>query len=96
MSTNSLQRICSLSRSRDRTTNLKRQTWTVASDSDLPSDVSVETASHPGCWLIPITVEGIRTLALIDTGASVSVMDRPWYQKVQLVSCLHLQMQETP
>ena len=44
------------------------------SDSDLPSDISVETESHPGCWLIPVTVEGVKTLALIDTGASVSMM----------------------
>ncbi len=46
----------------------------VSSDSDLHSDVSVATASHQGCWLIPITVEGVRTLALVDTGASVSMM----------------------
>ncbi len=65
------------------------------SDSDLPSDISVETASHPGCWLIPITVEGVQTLALLDTGASVSMMGRPLYQKVQ-VSRLRLQMQDTP
>ena len=68
----------------------------MTSDSDLPSDVSVETASHLGCWLIPITVQGVRTLALLDTGASVSMMGRPLYQKVEQVSHWHLQMQETP
>ncbi len=59
-------------------------------DSDLPSNVSVETAIHPGCWLIPITVEGVQTLALLDTGASVSMKGRPLYQKVQQVSRLRL------
>ncbi len=68
----------------------------MTSDSDLPSDVSVDTASHPGCWLIPITVEGVQTLALLDTGASVSMMGRPLYQKVQQVSRLRLQTQDTP
>ncbi len=68
----------------------------MTSDSDLPSDVSVDTASHPRCWLIPITVEGVQTLALLDTGASVSMMGRPLYQKVQQVSRLRLQMQDTP
>ena len=68
----------------------------MTSDSDLPSDVSVDTASHPGCWLIPITVEGVQTLALLDTGASVSMMGRPLCQKVQQVSRLRLQTQDTP
>ncbi len=90
------QRIRSQSRSKDRKHNSKGQTWTMTSDSDLPSDVSVETASQPRCWLIPITVEGVQTLALLDTGASVSMMGRPLYQKVQQVSRLCLQMQDTP
>ncbi len=56
----------------------------------------METESHPGCWLIPITVEGIKTLALIDTGASVSMMGRPLYHKVQQVSQMRLETQDTP
>ncbi len=84
------------SRSKDRTHNPKGQTWTVLCDSDLPSDVSVEIASHLGCWLIPITVEGIRALALIDRGASVSMTGRPLYKKVQQISRLCLQTQEMP
>ncbi len=83
-------------RSKDQKHNSKGQTWTMTSDSDLPSDVSVETASHLGCWLIPITVEGIQTLALLDTGASVLMMGRPLHQKVQQVSRLRLQTQDTP
>ncbi len=80
------QRIHSQSRSKDRKHDSKGQTWTMTSDSDLPSDVSVETPSHLGYWLIPITVEGVQTLALLDTSASVSMMGRPLYQKVQQVS----------
>ncbi len=91
-----LLRVHSKSRSRDRTNYPQQQPWTLTSDSDLLSDISVETESHSGCWLIPITVEGIKTLALTDTGASVSVMGRPLYQKVQQVSQLRLQMQDTP
>ncbi len=70
----------------------------MTSDSDLPSDVSVENASHPGCWLIPIKAEGIQTLALLDTDVydTVSMMGRPLYQKVQQVSHLLLQTQDTP
>ncbi len=89
-------RVHSQSRSRDQTSYPQRQPWTLTSDSDLPSDVSVETESHPGCWLIPITVEGIKTLALIDTGASVSMMGRPLYHKVQQVSQMRLETQDTP
>ena len=85
------QRVRSQSRSRDRASYSQWQAWTLTSDSDLLSDVSVETASHPGCWLIPITVESIKTLALIDTGASVSMMGRPLYQKVQQVRQVRLQ-----
>ncbi len=50
----------------------------------------------PGCWLIPITVKGINTLALIDTGASVTMMGRPLYQKVQQVLALKLQTHDMP
>ncbi len=72
------------SRSTVRASNARQQTWTFSSDSDLPSDVSVETASHSGCWLIPITLEGVKTLALIGTSASVSMIGRPLYQKIQM------------
>ncbi len=89
-------RVRSQSRSRDRTNYPQWQPWILTSDSDLPSDVSLETESHPGCWLIPITVEGIQTLVLIDTGASVSMMGWPLYQKVQHVSQMRLEMQDTP
>ncbi len=89
-------RVHSQSRSRDRINYPQWQPWTLTSDLDLPSDISVETKSHPGCWLIPITVEGIKTLALIDTGASMSMMGRHLYQKVQQVSQMRLQTQDTP
>ncbi len=39
--------------------------------SDILSDANREIVSHPGCWLIPVMVDGIDTLAVIDTGASV-------------------------
>ncbi len=48
--------------------------------------------SHGYYWVGP----GLQTLALLDTGASVSMMGRPLYQKVQQVSRLCLQTQDTP
>ncbi len=60
------------------------------------SDVNGGAVSHPGCWLIPVTVEGIETLALIDTGVSVSMLGRPLYQKIKQLKQLTLQTQETP
>ena len=62
----------------------------------MASDDSTGSASHPGCWLIPITVEGVNTLALIDTGASVTMMGRPLYQKVQQARALKLQTHDMP
>ncbi len=93
--TSATERVHSQSRSKSRLDTSRQQKRTLSSDSDLPSDVSVETASHPGCWFIPITVEGVKTLALIDTGASLSMMGRPLYQKIQQVSQMCLQMRET-
>ncbi len=46
--------------------------------------------------MVPVTVEGISTLALIDTGAEVTMMRRPLYQKVQQVHALKLQMHDIP
>ncbi len=89
-------RVCSRSRSRSRSGQSKRQPWALSSDSEVASDDSTGSTSHPGCWLIPITVEGISTLALIDTGASVTMMGWPLYQKVQQVSALKLQMHDMP
>ncbi len=60
------------------------------------SDLSDEVTRHPGCWLIPVAVEGIKTLALIDIGAPVTRMGCPLYEKMQKLWPLHLQMQEMP
>ncbi len=60
------------------------------------SDLSDEVTSHPGCWLISVAVEGVKTLALIDTEASVMMMDRPLYEKIQKLRPLHLQTREMP
>ncbi len=59
------------------------------------SDLSDDVTSHPGCWLILVAVEGVKTLALIDTGASVMMMGRPLYEKIHQLRPL-LQMQEMP
>ena len=59
-------------------------------------DDSTGSTSHPGCWLIPITVEGVNTLALIDTGASVTTMGWLLYQKVQQVCAMKLQTHDMP
>lgn len=45
----------------------------LSSDTDVASDDITGTANYPGCGLIPITVESINTLALIDVGALVEV-----------------------
>ncbi len=74
----------------------KPKTRASSSDSDGSSDTNGEAVSHPGCWLIPVTVEGIETLALIDTGASVSMLGRPLYQKIKQLKQLALQTQGTP
>ncbi len=60
------------------------------------SDLSEEVTSHPGCWLIPVAVEGIKTLALIDTGASAMMMGHPLYEKIQKLQPLRLQTHEMP
>ncbi len=83
-------RLCSRSRSRSRSGRSKQQPW------PLSSEDSTASTSHPGCWLIPITVEGVNTLALIDTGASVTMMGWPLYQKVQQVHALKLQTHDMP
>ncbi len=75
-------RVCSRSRSRSGSGQSKRQPWALSSDLGVASDDSTGSTSHPGCWLIPITVEGVNILALIETGASVTMMERPLYQKV--------------
>ena len=41
-------------------------------------------------------MEGITTLALIDTGASVTMIRCPLYEKIQKLRPLHLKMQEMP
>ncbi len=43
-----------------------------------------------------ITVEGVNTLVLIDTGASVAMMGWPLYQKVQQVRVLKFQTHNMP
>ncbi len=68
----------------------------LSSDSEVACNDSALSTSHPGCWLIPITVEGINTLGHIDTGASVTMMGRPLYQKVQQVRALKLQTHDMP
>ncbi len=73
----SLERVHSQSRSRDCSGKTRRSIWTLTSDSDVLSDLSDEVTSHPGCWLIPVTVEDVKMLALIDTGTSVMMMGHP-------------------
>ena len=89
-------RVYSQSRSRSRSGQSRRQPWVLFSDSEAASDDSTGSTTHPGCWLIPVTVEGINTLALTDTGASVTMMGRPLYQQVQQVHTLKLQTHDMP
>ncbi len=89
-------RICSWSRSRNRSGQSKRQPWPLSSDSEVANDDSTGSTSHPGCWLIHITVESVNTLALIDNRASVTMMGRLLYQKVQQARALKLQTHDMP
>ncbi len=75
------ERVHSQSRSRDRSGKTRCCTWTLTLDFDVLSDLSDEVTSHPGCWLIPVAVEGLKTLVLIDTGASVIMMGHPLYER---------------
>ncbi len=63
---------------------------------DVLRNLSDEVTSHLSCWLIPVAVEGIKTLVLIDTGASVMMMGHPLYEKIQKLRPLHLQTREMP
>ncbi len=60
------------------------------------SNLSDEAISYPGCCLILLAVEGIKTLATIDTGASVTMMGIPLYEKIQGLRPLCLKMQKIP
>ncbi len=80
----------------DHSGKTRRRTWTLTSDSDVLSDLSDDVTSHPGCWLILVAVEGVKTLALVDTGASVTMMGHPLYEKIQKLRPLRLQMREMP
>ncbi len=51
-------RVCSWSRSRSRSGQSKRQPWALYSDTEVASDDSTGSTSHPG--LIPITVKGVK------------------------------------
>ncbi len=72
------------------------KTVTLLSDSDVAGNDSIEITSQPGCWLIAITVKGVNTLELIDTGVSITLMRRPLYQKVQQARALKLRMYDVP
>ncbi len=91
----SKQIVHSQSRFRNSSVSPRRQTCSCLFDSDLLSDESDKTASHPGCWLISITVDSGETVALIEKGASVTVMGRPLCQKIQLLGHLR-HTRETP
>ncbi len=58
---NSPHRIRSQSRSKDRINLPKPKAGASSSDSDCLSDANGEAVSRPGCWLIPVTVEGIES-----------------------------------
>ncbi len=84
------------SRSRSHSGRSKQQPWELYSDSEVASDDNTGSTSNPGCWLISITIEGVNTLVLIDTGASVTMMGRQLHQKVQQVRALKLQTNNMP
>ncbi len=92
----STERVHSQSRSRDHSGKTRHRTWTLTSDTDVWSDLSGDVTSHLGCWLIPVAVEGVKTLVLIDTGASVTIMGRSLHEKIQKLWPLRFQMHEMP
>ncbi len=49
---------------------------------------------HCRSWLIPITINQISTLALLDTGATCTMIGRPLYEMLQAVQPLKLKTDE--
>ncbi len=49
---------------------------------------------HCRGWLIPITINQISTLALLDTGATCTMVGRPLYETLQAVQPLKLKTDE--
>ncbi len=58
------------------------------------SDLSDEVTGYHGCWLISVAVEGAKSLAIIDTGASVTMLGHPLYEKIEKLRPLPPRMQE--
>ena len=49
---------------------------------------------HYRGWLIPITINQVSTLALLDTGAMCAMIGRPLYETLQAVQPLKVKQDE--
>ncbi len=49
---------------------------------------------HCHCWLIPISINQTSTLALLDTGATCTMIGRPLYETLHAVQPLKLKTDE--
>ncbi len=60
-----------------------------------PEKTPMPAKKKPYCgWLIPITINQISTLALLDTGATCTMIGRPLYKTLHAVQPLRLKKDE--
>ncbi len=57
-------------------------------------DSSSHLNKHYRGWLIPITINQLSTLALLDTGATCTIIGRPQYETLQAVQPLQVKQDE--
>ncbi len=53
----------------------------------------VEKGHHRG-WLIPVTINQVVTMALLDTGATCTIIGRPLYELLQAAQPLKVRQDE--
>ncbi len=67
---------------------------TIDKQSDLETTPIPTVNKHYRAWLIPITINQISTLALLDTGAMCTMIGRPLYETLQVVQPLKLKKKD--
>ncbi len=72
------------------TTTPKSDVRTIDKQSDLETTPNPTANEHYRGWLIPITINQISTLALLDTGATCTMIGRLLYETLQAVQPLKL------
>ncbi len=72
----------------------KSDVRTIDKQSDLEMTHLPTANKHYRGWLIPITINQISTLSLLDTGATFTMMGRPLYETLQAVQPLKVKQDE--